>query len=132
MKTIETQADENALPLDAVILLPDGIAAQLDMHSGTITAPEHRGKRFWRLTNSTYVDSPLPERLLPARLLHPMIFTEADIEKAAKAWFTEQARQAAILIGLDKPVTWEDCAPDDQDRMLNSARAVLATIGEIK
>ena len=63
--------DEESLPLGAVVILNDGIAAQLDMHAGFATPKEHRGKRFWRLTNSTWVDSPLPERLLPAEVIYP-------------------------------------------------------------
>lgn len=82
---IETEADENALPLDAVIILADGVAAQLDAYSGFVTDESQRGKRFWRTTGSTYIDSPLPDRLLPATLVHPRRYGAEDVERVAKA-----------------------------------------------
>ena len=46
----------------------------------------------------------------------------------AQAWFREQARQASIACGLEQPVTWDACTPEDHERMLNSADAVLALL----
>ena len=64
--------DENTLPLDAVVIMGDGIAGQLRMLSGYATPKEKRGNRYWARTDSTIVDSPVTTpRLLPLTLIHP-------------------------------------------------------------
>lgn len=64
--------DENTLPLDAVVIMGDGIAAQLCMLSGHATPKEKRGTRYWARTDSTTVYSPVTTpRLLPLTLIHP-------------------------------------------------------------
>lgn len=64
--------DENTLPLDAVVIMGDGIAAQLRMLSGYATPKEKRGNRYWARTDSTIVYSPVTNpRLLPLTLIHP-------------------------------------------------------------
>lgn len=64
--------DENALPLDAVVIMGDGIAAQLCMLSGHATPKEKRGNRYWARTDATLVESPVTSpRLLPLTLIYP-------------------------------------------------------------
>lgn len=64
--------DENALPLDAVVIMGDGIAAQLRMLSGHATPKEKRGNRYWARTDSTIVYSPVTTpRHLPLTLIYP-------------------------------------------------------------
>lgn len=82
---IRTETDENALPLDAVVILADGVAAQLDVYSGTITDESQRGRRFWRTTGSTYINSPLPDRLLPAVLVSPRRYGDEELGTVAAA-----------------------------------------------
>lgn len=64
--------DENTLPLGAVVLMGDGVPAQLHMLSGHATPKEKRGSRYWTRTDSTMVYSPVTNpRLLPLTLLYP-------------------------------------------------------------
>ena len=64
--------DEDDLPLDAVVIMGDGIAGQLRMLSGYATPKEKRGTRYWARTDSSIVDSPVTSpRLLPLTLIHP-------------------------------------------------------------
>ena len=128
MKTITTIEEERALPLGAVVIFPDGTAAQLDMYSGTLTNADLRGEYFWRLTNSTYVDSPLPDRLLPATLIHPVVFDEEDVDRAAKALRDDKANRAEYYHVPE----WADTPYGDKLVYRSAARAVLGAVGSVE
>ena len=69
---------------------------------------------------------------ISAALPHILAQVEARVkpsrEEIAHTWFREQARQAAIVCGLERPVTWDACTPEDHERMFNSADAVLSLL----
>lgn len=132
---IRTVEDENALPLGSIVLLADGVAAQVDAYSGTVTEKTSRGKRFWRTTGSTYIDSPLPARFLPATLLHPTWFDQEDVERVARALFEAEDTAQGYPIELCR---WEAENPNDPHDPLSwhaywedRARAALAALGEV-
>ena len=72
------------------------------------------------------------EIAVEAALPHILAQVEARVkpsrEEIAHTWFREQARQAAIVCGLERPVTWDACTPEDHERMFNSADAVLSLL----
>ena len=68
---------------------------------------------------------------LPATLIHPLVFTAEDVERAAEAIFDEETNTAD---SMDRP-TWNqlwDGKDNGKGPYLTLARAVLGTVGSVE
>ena len=67
-RVIETVEELDGLTVGSVVLTKDGAATQLDQLLG-LPNQNLSERRFWRRTDSTYLDHPIPESLLPVTVL---------------------------------------------------------------
>lgn len=134
MKTI-TSGDEIAalletLPEGAIMRTSDGVANQFHKYGDGQYQEDLAGRRswtrtgrgYWTRTDATYLDEIIPDRLLPATLIHPVIFDAEDVERAARA--LAEARYEGCPL--------EDLADIHLAEMLDQARAVLGAVGEVE
>ena len=126
MKTITTKAELEALSEDAVIMIYEhGVepnAAVLSVLSSgplwftTVDAPSNNGDGYsheaiWRMYGED--DDGYPR----ITLIHPLVFDQADVERAARALAVE-----------------DNCIFPDDDTILyvDKARAALGTVGSME
>ena len=122
MKTITTIEQLEALPDRAVIKAADETIL-FCIGSGQ---PDWDGN-VWQDEESRWIGS--HDIDLPAALLHPLIFTAEDVEKAAAMIYWES------LDGTDRhpaEVEWQLLGEGERDIYRKLARAVLTNIGEVE
>ncbi len=123
MKTITKSEQLLELSEGAVILTSDGVPAQLVMNQATYRR-DGGGRYHWQRTDGTYLTHTF-SALLPAVLLHPLIFDAEDVERAARAAFEIR----------DDPYDddeWADLGSSDKELYERQARAVLGAVGEVE
>ena len=123
MKTITTVEQLDALSDRAVIKASDETIL-FCIGSGQ---PDWDGN-IWQDEESRWLGSSDVE--LPATLIHPLVFTAEDVERAAEAIFDEETNTAD---SMDRP-TWDqiwDGKDNGKGPYLTLARAVLGAIGSV-
>lgn len=120
MKTITKSEQLLELSEGTVILTSDGIPAQLVMNQATYRR-DGGGRYHWQRTDGTYLTHTF-SALLPATLIHPLIFDAEDVERAARA-LAEVRYEGCPL---------EDLADIHLAEMLDQARAVLGAVGSVE
>ena len=124
MKTITTVDELDAMSDRAVIKAADE-AILFCIGSGQ---PDWDGN-VWQDEESRWLGSSDVE--LPATLIHPLVFTAEDVERAAEAIFDEETNTAD---SMDRP-TWNqlwDGEDNGKGPYLTLARAVLGTVGSVE
>ena len=124
MKTITTVDELDAMSDRAVIKAADE-AILFCIGSGQ---PDWDGN-VWQDEESRWLGSSDVE--LPATLIHPLVFTAEDVERAAEAIFDEETNTAD---SMDRP-TWDqlwDGKDNGKGPYLTLACAVLGAVGSVE
>ena len=124
MKTITTVEQLDALSDRAVIKAADE-AILFCIGSGQ---PDWDGN-IWQDEESRWLGSSDVE--LPATLIHPLVFTAEDVDRAAEALFDEETNTAD---SMDRP-TWNqlwDGKDNGNGPYLTLACAVLGAVGSVE